>query len=58
MYCCMIVLVTLVYRKGILNEADPFSRRLDFVYQATVSLFWDGEDPSDTFFTTEVPTVV
>jgi hypothetical protein len=30
-----------------MNEADPLSRRLDFVLYATVLLFWDGEVPSD-----------
>jgi hypothetical protein len=39
--------MTLTYRKGALNEADPLSRRPDFVSQATVPLFWDGEVPSD-----------
>jgi hypothetical protein len=39
--------MTLAYRKGAPNEADPLSRRPDFVPQATVPLFWDGEVPSD-----------
>jgi hypothetical protein len=39
--------MTLAYRKGALNEADPLSRRPDFVPQATVPLFWNGEVPSD-----------
>jgi hypothetical protein len=39
--------MTLVYRKGALNEANPLSRRPDFVPQATVPLFWDGGVPSD-----------
>jgi hypothetical protein len=39
--------MTLAYRKGALNEADPLSRRLDFVPQATVPLFWDGDVPLD-----------
>jgi hypothetical protein len=39
--------MTLGYRKGALNEADPLSQRLDFVPHATVPLFWDGEVPSD-----------
>jgi hypothetical protein len=39
--------MTLAYRKGALNEADPLSRRLDFVPHATFPLFWDGEVPSD-----------
>jgi hypothetical protein len=39
--------MTLAYRKGALNEADPLSRRLDFVPQAAVPLFWDGEVLSD-----------
>jgi cytochrome c peroxidase len=38
--------MTLAYRKEALNEADPLSRRQDFVPQATVPLFWDGEVPS------------
>jgi hypothetical protein len=39
--------MTLAYRKGALNEADPSSRRPYFVPQATIPLFWDGEVPSD-----------
>jgi hypothetical protein len=39
--------MTLAYRMGALNEADPLTRRLDFVPQATVPIFWDGEVPSD-----------
>jgi hypothetical protein len=39
--------MTLAYRKGALNEADPLSRRRDFVPHATVPLFWGGEVPSD-----------
>jgi hypothetical protein len=39
--------MTLAYRKGALNEANPLSRRPDFVPQATSPLFWDGEVPSD-----------
>jgi hypothetical protein len=39
--------MTLAYRKGAMNEADPLSRRPDFVPHATVPLFWDGEVPSD-----------
>jgi hypothetical protein len=39
--------MTLACRKGALNEANPLSRRLDFVPQATVLLVWDGEVPSD-----------
>jgi hypothetical protein len=38
--------MTRSYRKGALNVAHPLSRRLDFVPQATVPLFWDGEVPS------------
>jgi hypothetical protein len=38
--------VTLAYRKRALNEAYPLSRRLDFVPQTRVTLFWDGEVPS------------
>jgi hypothetical protein len=34
----------LAYREGALNS---LSRRPDFVPQATVPLFWDGEVPSD-----------
>jgi hypothetical protein len=37
----------MTYRKGALNEADPLSRRPDFVPQATDPLFWDSEVPSD-----------
>jgi hypothetical protein len=37
--------MTLAYRKGALNEADPLSRRPDFVPHATVPLFWYGEVP-------------
>jgi hypothetical protein len=32
--------MTLAYRKGALNEADPLSRCPTFVPQATVPLFW------------------
>jgi hypothetical protein len=39
--------MTLAYCKGALNEADPLSRRPDFVPHATLPLFWDGEVPSD-----------
>jgi hypothetical protein len=39
--------MTLAYRKGALNEGDPLSRLPDFVPQATVPLFRDGEVPSD-----------
>jgi hypothetical protein len=39
--------MTLAYRKGVINEADPLSRRPVFVPHATVSLFRDGEVPSD-----------
>jgi hypothetical protein len=39
--------MTLAYRKGALNEADPLSRRPNFVLQAAVPWFWDGEVPSD-----------
>jgi hypothetical protein len=38
--------MTLAYCKGAMNEADPLSRRPDFVLQATVPLLWDGEVPS------------
>jgi hypothetical protein len=37
--------MTLAYRKGALNEANPLCRRPNFVPQATVPLFWDGEVP-------------
>jgi hypothetical protein len=39
--------MTLAYRKGALNAADPISRRPDFVPHAIVPLFCDGEVPSD-----------
>jgi hypothetical protein len=39
--------MTLAYRKGALNEAGPLRRRRDFVPQATIPLFWDGEVPLD-----------
>jgi hypothetical protein len=39
--------MTLAYRKGTLSEVGPLSRRPDFVPEATVPLFWDGEVPSD-----------
>jgi hypothetical protein len=39
--------MTLAYRKGVLNEADPLSQLHDFVPHATVPLFWHGEVPSD-----------
>jgi hypothetical protein len=35
--------MTHLYRKGALNEVGPLSRRPDFLPQATVPLFWDGE---------------
>jgi hypothetical protein len=38
--------MTLAYDKGAQNEADPLSRRRDFIPQAIVPLFWDGEVPS------------
>jgi hypothetical protein len=38
--------MTLAYRKGALNEADPLSWRPYFVPQATFRLFWDGDVPS------------
>jgi hypothetical protein len=38
--------MTLAYRKGAMNEADPLSRRPNFVPHATIPLFWDGEVPS------------
>jgi hypothetical protein len=39
--------MTLAYRKGALNEADPLSRRPNFVPPATYPLFWGGEVPSN-----------
>jgi hypothetical protein len=39
--------MTLAYRKGALNEADPLSRRPHFVPHATCPLFWDGKVPSN-----------
>jgi hypothetical protein len=39
--------MTLAYRKGALNKADPLSRRPDFVPHATVPFLGDGEVPSD-----------
>jgi hypothetical protein len=39
--------MTLAYRKGALNEADPLSVRPYFVPQATLSLFRGGEVPSE-----------
>jgi hypothetical protein len=41
--------MTIAYRKGAMNEADPLlSRRPHSVpHQATFSLFWDGEVPSE-----------
>ena len=39
----------ILYRKRILNEADPVSRRSDFIqidlYRPEVSLWWDGNVP-------------
>jgi hypothetical protein len=35
--------MTLAYRKGAMNEADPLSRRPDVVHQATCPKLWDGE---------------
>jgi hypothetical protein len=37
--------MTLAYREGALNEANPLSRRLDFAPHAIVPLFWDGKVP-------------
>jgi hypothetical protein len=39
--------MSLAYRKRALNEADPLSRRPDFVPHAKPPLFWDGVVPSD-----------
>ena len=41
-------LMRILYRKGILNEADPVSRRHDFLpidnlYMPDESLWWDGK---------------
>ena len=43
-------LMRILYRKGILNEADPVSRRPDFLpidnlYKPDESLWWDGNVP-------------
>jgi hypothetical protein len=39
--------MTFAYRKGALNEADPLSRRPNFVPLATIPLiYWAGEVPS------------
>jgi hypothetical protein len=38
----------LAYGKGALNEADPLSRRPNFILHATFLLFWDGEIPSNS----------
>jgi hypothetical protein len=37
--------MTIAYRKGALEKAGPLSQRPNFVPQATVPLFWDGEVP-------------
>jgi hypothetical protein len=39
--------MTLAYRKGVTNEDDQLSRRIDIVPRATVPLFWNGEVPLD-----------
>jgi hypothetical protein len=39
--------MTLAYRKGAVNEADPLGRRPFFVPHATIPLLWDGEIPSE-----------
>ena len=36
--------MTILYRKGKANEADPVSRRPDFY-----SIWWDGEVPDPLF---------
>jgi hypothetical protein len=41
------VKMTLACCKGALNEAYPLTRRPDFVPHAKLSLFWDGEVPSE-----------
>jgi hypothetical protein len=38
--------MTLVYREGVVNEADPLSRPPGTVPYAKAPLFWDGEVPS------------
>jgi hypothetical protein len=38
--------MTLAYRKGAMNEVDPFIRRPDFVPHATIPLFLDNKVPS------------
>lgn len=37
--------LTLVYRKGSLNEADPISRRSDFCAMLLARSYWDGNVP-------------
>jgi hypothetical protein len=37
--------MTLAYRKGPLDKADPLSLRPNFVYLAIIPLFWDVEVP-------------
>jgi hypothetical protein len=39
--------MTLAYRKIALSEANPLSRRPDFLPHATLPLFWDSEVPSN-----------
>jgi hypothetical protein len=37
--------MSLAYRKGSRNEADPLSQRADFYAQARLPLFWNGDVP-------------
>ena len=37
--------LTLVYRKGSMNEADPISRRSDFCAILLARSYWDGNVP-------------
>jgi len=43
----------ILYNKGILNEADPVFRRLDFLqfdmYRPNDSLWWDGNVPDNIY---------
>ena len=40
--------LTMVYRKGSLNEADPISRRSDFCDLIFARSFWNGDVPDDS----------
>jgi hypothetical protein len=46
----------LAYRKEAMNEANPLSRRPDFVSRATIHEGWHGSVRH--LYTTEVPSVV